>query len=49
MIRHRQRQIAAVLHVGPGMQRKPTPQTEFTILPTQAASLQAPQVSLAAG
>src|ERR1700709_1292328 len=48
MIRHRQRKRAAVLHEGPAMQRKPAgPETAFGVLPTQAASLQAPQVSVA--
>jgi hypothetical protein len=48
MIEHLQRQGDTVLHEGPlAMQRKPAPQTECTGWPAQAASLQAPQVSVA--
>lgn len=48
MIEHLQRQGDTVLQEGLlGMQRKPTPQTEFTGWPAQAVSLQAPQVSFA--
>ena len=48
MIRHRHRNSAAVLQVGPpAMQRRPEPQTAFGVLPAQAASLQAPQISVA--
>src|SRR5436305_823919 len=48
MIRHRQRKRSTVLHEGPAMQRKPAgPQTALGVLPAQAASLQAPQRSVA--
>jgi hypothetical protein len=46
MIRQRQRNAGAEVQEGPPeMQRRPEPQTAFGDLPTQAASLQAPQVS----